>query len=254
MADDSGPTGWRAGEACAIAHAPMGRQQTIVGRLCLAKGCAGKPRDDLAAGGSPAVPAPASAAFVPPARRARSSRAPRIGRCRFRQRVGDLVAIFRIGPGVFAAAALAHGVRQIALKSQKNGKGVFEPHSSPMNSIGIVGANSSNGERGLDRPRVGNAFEPVAERAVADLVVVLQEIDEGGRRACRSVRRACRREMPTVRPDRQSLTHSALAMSSAASADSRRNSLASRRSSARARHDDSRRSIARDICRAAGPA
>ena len=37
-------------------------------------------------------------------------------------------------------------------------------------------------ERGLDRPGIGHALEPVAERAVADLVVVLQEIDEGGRR------------------------------------------------------------------------
>ena len=39
-----------------------------------------------------------------------------------------------------------------------------------------------HGERRFDRLRIRIAFEPVAQRAIADLVVVLQEIDEGGRR------------------------------------------------------------------------
>ena len=102
---------------------------------------------------------------------------------RWRERIGDLVAIFRIGPGEFACAGpCGRRRRDRRAKSQKNGNGAFEPHSSPMNSIGMAGASSVIAERRLDRPCVGVAFEPVAERAIADLVVVLQEIDEGGRR------------------------------------------------------------------------
>ena len=65
---------------------------------------------------------------------------------------------------------------------RRTGRGRFEPHSSPMNSMGMRGAISRTCKRRLDRPRVGVAFEPVAQRAIADLVVVLQEVDEGGRR------------------------------------------------------------------------
>jgi hypothetical protein len=36
--------------------------------------------------------------------------------------------------------------------------------------------------RGFDRLRIGDALEPVTERTVADLVMVLQEIDERDRR------------------------------------------------------------------------
>ena len=68
------------------------------------------------------------------------------------------------------------------MKSQKNGNGAFEPHSSPMNSMGIVGREQRDRERGFDRLRIGDALEPVAERTVADLVMVLQEIDERDRR------------------------------------------------------------------------
>ena len=48
-----------------------------------------------------------------------------------------------------------------------------------MNSIGTIGRQQRDRERGLDLLRRSEAFQPVAERAVADLVVVLQEIDEG---------------------------------------------------------------------------
>ncbi len=45
-----------------------------------------------------------------------------------------------------------------------------------MNSIGTHRRQQQHRERGLDRARVdASALEPVAERAIADLVVVLQE-------------------------------------------------------------------------------
>ena len=50
-----------------------------------------------------------------------------------------------------------------------------------MNSIGIAGASSVIASAASIARLAGMAFEPVAERAVADLVVVLQEIDKGGR-------------------------------------------------------------------------
>src|SRR6185437_1473081 len=43
-----------------------------------------------------------------------------------------------------------------------------------------AGREQRDRQRGLDRARIGMGFEPVAERAIADLVVVLQEIDKGG--------------------------------------------------------------------------
>ncbi len=51
-----------------------------------------------------------------------------------------------------------------------------------MNSIGIIGASSVIASAASISFGIRQAFEPVAERAVADLVVVLQEIDEGGGR------------------------------------------------------------------------
>ena len=58
--------------------------------------------------------------------------------------------------------------------SVKNWNGARSPYSSPMNSIGVKG-DSSVQQRG-QRPR--RRGQPVAERAVADLVVVLGEHDE----------------------------------------------------------------------------
>ena len=139
-------------------------------------------------------------------------------------------------------------------KSQKNGNGVFEPHSSPMNSIGIIGASKVIAKRRLDRLRIGDALEPVAERAVADLVVVLQEIDEGGRRKAAArlaaqLAAAMRGGLALIDEARAERAGEVVA---AAIADSRRSSPATRRSAAHARRDDNRRSTARGICRAAG--
>ena len=65
------------------------------------------------------------------------------------------------------------------------------PHSSPMNISGGIGASSMTASAASHGGRIGKRVEALAERAVADLVVVLQEIDEGGgRQARRSARRA----------------------------------------------------------------
>ena len=66
------------------------------------------------------------------------------------------------------------------MKSQKNGNGSRAPHSSPMNIKRRRGREQHDGERGFERRRLRQHGQPLAQRAVADLVVVLQEIDEGG--------------------------------------------------------------------------
>ena len=58
--------------------------------------------------------------------------------------------------------------------SVKNWNGARSPYSSPMNSIGVNGDSST--QNAASAQRLGR--QPVAERAVADLVVVLVEDDE----------------------------------------------------------------------------
>ena len=100
----------------AVAHAPVRRQQAVVGRMRIAERRAREPRHDLADGGSQAVPAPAPAASCPACSSQRVPIEHRGLKRRRRKRIGHLVAVFRIGPGVFPAAALAHGFGEIALE------------------------------------------------------------------------------------------------------------------------------------------
>ena len=97
----------------------------------------------------------------------------------------------RARPSVTAAASSPS-------KSQKNRNGVAAPNSSPMNSSGGDGASSSDRPRPSQRARSAQRGEPLAERAVADLVVVLQEVDERGRRQVRA-RLAARRAVAVGR-------------------------------------------------------
>ena len=186
----------------AIAHPPVGRQQAIVARMRLAEGGAREPRDDLAAGGSfnrsrtsvSRFRAGRRVALVPVEHR-------RIAR-RWVERVGHLVADIPHRPRhIQLRRPLRTASARSPPKSQKNGKGAFEPHSSPMNSMGMDRRQQQHCQRRLDRPRIRDAFEPVAQRAIADLVVVLQEVDEGDRRqmAARLAAR-CRGETPTASP------------------------------------------------------
>ena len=93
--------------------------------------------------------------------------------------------------------------------------------------------------------RVGG--DALAERRVADLVVVLQERDKGGRRqiARRLAARLRRRDRARARPDRQSRSASARpSMRDRLARHSRRNSRRSARSPAHAARDADRRSTA----------
>ena len=63
-------------------------------------------------------------------------------------------------------------------KWEKNCQGVRAPHSSPMNSIGVNGEQNSSAAPHATQPRRERRRVPVALRAVADLVVVLQVGDE----------------------------------------------------------------------------
>ena len=67
-------------------------------------------------------------------------------------------------------------------KSQKNGKGTVEPHSSPMNSIGTIGASKVTASAASIASASARPSSRSPSGAIADLVVVLQEIDEGRRR------------------------------------------------------------------------
>ena len=137
-----------------------------------------------------------------------------------RQRIGHVVAELRIGLGEFLAPALADGVARGRPENRRRTETArVAPHSSPMNSSGGIGREQRDGQRGLERGLVGQRRQPLAQRAVADLVVVLQEIDECRRRqSAGSARRAARRRgAARLRPDRQSPSASARAMWRAAS-------------------------------------
>ena len=168
--------------------APSPIRQCAVSRpssaaLRLAEGCAREPRDDLALADRQQF----SHQRQPLLRRPASSRSSQSSTADCSvdgiERIGDLVAIFRIGPGIFAAAALAHGIGKFALEIAEEREGrlrapflAHEQHRDRTAPAAVTASAASIARS------VGSAFEPVAERAVADLVVVLQEIDEGGRR------------------------------------------------------------------------
>ena len=59
----------------------------------------------------------------------------------------------------------------------------MRPSSSPMNSSGTWGQSSIRAVAARNASRVGQDDQPLAQGAVAHLVVVLQEADEGGRSA-----------------------------------------------------------------------
>ena len=71
---------------------------------------------------------------------------------------------------------------RVAVVGEEQERRAARPYSSPMNSSGICGDSNSSGGRGRQRRRSRERRQPLAERAVADLVMVLQEQHESGRR------------------------------------------------------------------------
>ena len=66
-------------------------------------------------------------------------------------------------------------------RSLKNRKGSGAAHSSPMNSSGSAGESRSTAVAARTASGESERGDPLAEGAIADLVVVLEEAHEGGR-------------------------------------------------------------------------
>ena len=123
--------------------------------------------------------------------------------------------------------------------------GVEAPHSSPMKSIGVPAPSAAARRRTASRPGESVGRQPVAQRAVADLVVRLQRDDEARARQRRAVdraRRACARGTTTTcRRGRRCPRAPSRARPARRS---RRSSPASRRSARRAARGGRRRPTA----------
>ena len=124
---------------------------------------------------------------------------------------------------------------------------VVEPHSSPMNISGGMGASRVTASAAASARLVRLRREAIAQRTIADLVVVLQKIDKGRwrQRADDFAARPPIAVRSTSRPDRQIRKTAMRAMCRRGRTRNRGNSPAFRQSAAHARHGDSHRSIAR---------
>ena len=114
--------------------------------------------------------------------RAHSNPARRRSRVVFGERIGNFVAVLGIGLGEFALAALAHGVGQFAFEVAEERKGLgrapFLAHEQQRRRR----LQQQHCQRRFDRCGLRQRRQALAERAIADLVVVLDEIDESGAR------------------------------------------------------------------------
>ena len=124
-------------------------------------------------------------------------------------RIGNALARGRVGEtgeaGELAPPAFGHGAGQfgaeVAEEQERLGGGEFLAHEQQRR----LRREQQHGRDGFHHRRGGEVAQALAEGAVADLVVVLQEIDERQQAAGgRSVRRAiCRARRPKLRPDRR---------------------------------------------------
>ena len=176
------PTGWP--HSCSVAPSPM--RQCAVSKplsvgLCFAEGRAGKPRDDLAPADREQFAHQRQPLAVRPRRRAFPVEHGGLKRRCFaadpepRRHISHRR---RRTPCGGPCGRPRRDRREIAEERERLRRSPFLAHEQQ----GDHRRQQRDRQRGLDRSRIGHALEPVAERAVADLVVVLQEIDEGGRR------------------------------------------------------------------------
>ena len=153
-----GPTGWRAAQRRAVAHAPVRRQQAVVRRMRLAEGRAGKPRHDFAPADREQVAhqrqplATGSLHCARPSRDARiersmppADREPRRHISHRRRRIPC------VGP-------CARPRRDRPGNRRRTETALSMPHSSPMNSIGTHRRQQRDRQRGLDRLRIGDCL------------------------------------------------------------------------------------------------
>jgi len=95
------------------------------------------------------------------------------------KRIWHLVAIPVIGPFVFLLSSLAHRMREIALEVAEEREGSLRTPFLAHEQHGDHGRKKRHCESGLDFLPGCQRLETITKRAVADLVVVLQEVDEG---------------------------------------------------------------------------
>ena len=117
----------------------------------------------------------------------------RIRNVRPRRFAGELGKLPELAP-----AALAHGVRHLVVeigeKAERLRRAPFLAHEQERN----VGREQEHRLHGLDRAVLRKVRDAFAERAVADLIVVLDERDECGRRQM-TARLAAHFGVPVVR-------------------------------------------------------
>src|SRR5262249_60358169 len=96
--------------------------------------------------------------------------------------MGNFVAVARVGFGKLPLAPVAHGLRQFCLESAEKRKwfrcAPFFAHEQKR----WRRLQQQNGQGRGKRIGLGEYCQPLAQGPIADLVVVLQEIDEGARR------------------------------------------------------------------------
>src|ERR1700761_649103 len=150
-------------------------QQAAVCRMRLAETGAGKAWHDVTLPeyqefALQRQPFAAAAARVPPIGDGRVKRG-------FAQGVRHVAAELLIGPGIFVATSLADGFGQTALEVAEKWEGSFRAPFLAHEQHGNCRRKERDRKRGFDGFRFGKTLQPVTERAVADLVVVLQEVD-----------------------------------------------------------------------------
>ena len=188
--------------------------------------------------------------------RASPSRARPIANGRSIQRIGNIVAILGIGAGEFPAPALAHRLGEVALEIAEERKRRFRAPFLAHEQHRHHRRQQGDRQRRLDRLG-GSAWHssrsPSARLPIWSWFCRKLTKAVGGKLAAGLAARLARRDARTPRPDRQSPSRARARYRCSGARDSRCNSRGLRRSAAHARRGDSRRSIARDICRAADP-
>ena len=205
-------------------------------------------RQDAAPGQRRAAPAAGGTAR---ACRHRRRRGPAALEGRERVGIGDRfgrLAVVEAGEGrELAPPPFAHRLGQLAVMVGEEQEGRAAAALLAHEDQRDLRAEELQGDRGLERRGIDALDQPVAERPVADLVVVLQEQHERGGRQVGAGRAARARpcDRPRARPGRRSLRPGSAPGARPGARHSRRSSRRPRRSAGRAGRGGRRRSTGR---------
>jgi len=164
----------------AVAHPPMRGEQAVVGRLGVTEARALQPRHDLLVTEREQV-LHQRKALVLLRRAAGPVEHGRSQRCGI-EWVGHFVAVFFVRPGICLLAPLAHRIGESTLEVAEKREGDRRAPFLALKQHRHHRGEQGNRERGLDLFWRCQAFQPLAKRTITDLIVVLQEVDEGRRR------------------------------------------------------------------------